>query len=80
MNDAVMVETLTFDERKKVVIERQENPVVLDRERELFPVSITKPVVLASGVNLPPALAKPVGNGNPDVLVAIPGASCRSGF
>lgn len=38
VNDATMVETFALNERKEVVIERQENPVVLDGERELFPV------------------------------------------
>jgi hypothetical protein len=71
MDDTAVMETLLADERKGIVVERQEDPVVLDDERELFSVGIARSVVLANGVYLPAALAKAIRDGNLDVLVAV---------
>ena len=58
-------------QREEIVVERQEDSVVLDGERELFSVGIAQSVVLANSVYLLPALAKTIRDRNPDVLVAV---------
>ena len=71
MDDTTVIETLLADERKEIVVERRENSVVLDGERELFSVGIAQSVVLANSVYLPAALAKTIRDGNPDVFIAV---------
>ena len=36
MNDPPVIVTLPLDQREEVVVEGEQNPVVLDRERELL--------------------------------------------
>jgi hypothetical protein len=54
-DDAGVFEALAFDEREEVVVERQENPVVLDGVRQLVPVGVAKRAFISGRMNSPAA-------------------------
>lgn len=71
VDDPGVVESSTLDERERVVVERQQQPVVRRRVRELFTIRVTEAVVVACRVDGPPATSEPIRDGNLDTLVTV---------
>jgi hypothetical protein len=71
VDDSSVFESGTFDERKEVVVERHQNPVLLDRVREVFPVGVAQSPLVPSGVDGSAATAESVRDRYPDTLVTV---------
>jgi hypothetical protein len=64
VDDPGVVEPASLDEREKIIVERQQDPVVRRRVRELRTVGVTETVVLACRMDSPAAASKAICNRN----------------
>jgi hypothetical protein len=71
VNDSGVFESGTLDERKEIVVERHQNPVLLDRVREVFPVGVAQSSLVTSRVDGPATTAESVRDRNSDTLVTV---------
>lgn len=63
VNDPGVFEPGTLNEREKVVVERHQNPVLLDRVREVFPVGVAQSSFVTSCVDGPATTAESIATG-----------------
>ena len=71
VDQPAMGQPVAFDEGEKIVVERQQDPIVVCRKTLLFAVGIAERVFFARRVDRPAAATEAVGDRDPDTLVAV---------
>lgn len=71
VDDSSVVEIRVFDQREKVVVERHQNPVIVQGIRQLFCIRSTESIFVTSGVYRPATTAKSICDRDPDTLVTV---------
>jgi hypothetical protein len=71
VNDSGVFESGTLNEREEVVVERHQNPVLLDNVREMFPVGVAQSSFVTSCIDGPATTAESIRDRDPDTLITV---------
>ena len=71
VDDTCVFESRSLDEREEIIVERLQNPVVLQRIQKVFSVGIAQSSLVASSMDGPATTTQAVGDRNSDPLIAV---------